>query len=69
MELFQLKTKTKQHPLVEEIITFDASKKGYGGFINKLSFRDKLPGKMGWETYINIFKLDPPHFRKITQQQ
>ena len=35
---FKLQPKSVCRPLIEEVVTTDASKEGYGGHMNKLSF-------------------------------
>ena len=45
-------------PLIEEVITTDAPKEGYGGQINNLSFRGKWFVKKGRNTNINILELE-----------
>ena len=42
---------------MEEIVKTDAYKKGYGYCMNKLSFRDKWPGKKDKDIKANILDL------------
>ena len=51
----QLKSLCK--PLIEEAVTRDASKEGYGGQMNNLPFRGRCSARNGRNTHINILQL------------
>ena len=45
-------------PLIEEIVTTDPYKEGYGGHMNSLSFQGRWPAKKSKNAYINIQELE-----------
>ena len=44
--------------LINEVVTTDVSKEGYGSQMNNLSLRGRWPAKKGRDTYINILELE-----------
>ena len=54
---FKLQPKSIYRPLVEEVVTADTLKDGYGGHMNNLSFRGKQHAKKGGTPNINILEL------------
>ena len=50
--------KSIHRPSVQEVVTTDASTKGFGGECNWLAFQGKWPGSKGRDTHINLLKLE-----------
>ena len=55
---FKPQPKSICRPLVEEIVTSNAFKEGYRGYINNLSFRGRWHIKKGRNTNINMLELE-----------
>ena len=55
---FKPQPKSMWRPLIEAVVTTDASKEGYGGHMNNLSFQGKWPAKKGKNTHINILEME-----------
>ena len=55
---FKSHPKSIHRPSVQEVVTTDASTKGFGGECNRLAFQGEWPGSKGRDTHINLLELE-----------
>ena len=55
---FKSRPKSIHRPSVQEVVTTDASTKGFGGECNQLAFKGEWPGSKGRDMHINLLKLE-----------